>query len=173
VDESSRVHFEEVPLTASETLLTGTSLFRCVPGSFPKSMEIPSDSVKTNGDKVLLFEGCRSNNKAAFFPNQNLLMKIIRFCQTEKFDLRIVKISHSNKAYCNAAQNPIVHFLQCLMAGGDTMRVDAAVIDHDKLVVADAVTLPLRALYERDPALHFINKDFHFYTDFSEYYRTH
>lgn len=135
----------------------------------PKNAQAPAENLDDSGHKLLLFEGCRTNNKAAFAPNQQLLISVIRFCQAEKYDLRLLKLVHSNKLYCNASQAPVAHLLRCLASGGDTLTVDSTLVRHERLSILDSVTVPFKELYQREPALKLIAKDFRFYADFLAY----
>lgn len=168
VEESGRFELEEAETGSLGLLSLASSLTACLPRVVGKGT---GDRIAADGDKWLLFETARTNNKVAFAPSPQLMLKVVRFCQAEKFDLRIVKLVHSNKAYCNASASPAAHWARCLVGGGDGLTVDSAVVRSEGLSILDSATVPLKGLFEKEPALKLMSKDFKFYADFLAYLR--
>lgn len=168
VEESNRFELEDEQIGSLGLVSLACSLTECQPRVVGKGT---GDRMEPSGDKLLLFETAKTNNKVAFAPNHQLVLKVMKFCQSDKFDLKIVKLVHSNKAYCNASMNPVSHLIGCLFGDGDTITVDSIVVKSDSLSILDSVTVPLRALFEKEPSLRLMAKDFRFYTDFLTYLR--
>lgn len=169
--EANRVGLIDEQLSTFGELKFGCSLTQIIPEKCTLADLKLNELINIDQNSLIFFENCRSNNQVVFSPNHLFLNRILRLCNAEQIDLRLVKIHHSNKVICNASQNPVFHFLKCLFLWkADLVTVESVVLKFENLSILDSVVVPMRELFQKEPSLKFVNKDFEFYVNFLKYY---
>ena len=169
--EANRVGLIEGKLSTFGELKFGCSLTEIIPEKCNLADLKSNEPIKIDQNSFIFFENCRSNNQVVFSPNQLFLNRILRLCNSEKIDLCLVKIHHSNKVICNASQNSAFHFIKNLFLWKtDLVTIESIVLKFENLSILDSVVVPMRELFQKEPSLKFLNKDFEFYVNFLKYY---
>ena len=168
--ELSKFGFMDAPSTPLDEFRFATSLTECLPIRIDAKTSQSSENLRNNKNKLVMFEGARTNNKVAFAPNTGVLARVFRAAVVEKRDIQIIKINHSNKSFANACQRSWFHFLKSLFVGSNTITLTTERISYSSLQIMDSLIVPFKILYARDPVLKLMNKDHSFYESFLEYY---
>lgn len=90
-----------------------------------------------------------------------------------KVDLSLLLLDHSNKKFCNATRNPLIHFFSLFFQSPNLVTVKTQVLtaSNEGLLTKDLIGMKIKNFYTTDSSIHYTQRSYRDYMGFLKEYK--